>query len=153
MRCVECGGVIGQWEIGDIPFQEHRKFFPNCPIVSQNEFSNEEIGIQPVRAAKYPDFASLGSRNITFDRWNSTAQSSTRLAQAGFYYLGNADEVSEKHFLILRYIDSFTHIMLLLLLSLLIFVRSINYRFAVFIVMVAYEIGSKMTTLGKYSRI
>lgn len=92
VRCVECGGVIGQWEIGDVPFVEHRKFFPECPVVCQSDLSNEDIGIQ-VRTPKYPEYSTIESRNRSFSTWTSTVQDSTVLAQAGFYYLGSGDEV------------------------------------------------------------
>ncbi|KAG5670141.1 hypothetical protein PVAND_000423 [Polypedilum vanderplanki] len=91
VRCVECGGVIGQWEQGDVPLLEHKKFFPNCPIVRQ--YDNEEIGIQPASLPKYPEYSTIESRIRSFSNWASAAQDSARLAQAGFYYLGNCDEV------------------------------------------------------------
>jgi len=99
---VECGGVIGQWEIGDVPFVEHRKFFPECPVVCQSDLSNEDIGIQ-VRTPKYPEYSTIESRNRSFSSWTSTVQDSTVLAQAGFYYLGSGDEVMHTTPLLLRH--------------------------------------------------
>jgi baculoviral IAP repeat-containing protein 2/3 len=95
VQCIVCKGVIGQWEPNDSPLEEHRKFFPNCQFLqSQNDlFSNEEIGIQQVRSLKYPEFATVESRIRSFSTWNSSTQDGNILAYAGFYYLGNADEV------------------------------------------------------------
>lgn len=93
VRCIECKGVIGRWEEGDIPFIEHRKFFPDCPIVRQNDLLNEEIGIQPVISPKYPEYSTLESRVRSFSTWTLTVQDPSILAQAGFYYLGSGDEV------------------------------------------------------------
>jgi baculoviral IAP repeat-containing protein 2/3 len=62
--------------------------------VRQSEIANEEIGIQSVRTPKYPEYSTIESRQRSFATWNSqTVQDSALLAQAGFYYLGIADEV------------------------------------------------------------
>lgn len=56
--------------------------------------ANEEIGIQSVRTPKYPEYSTIESRTRSFTTWNSQeVQDSALLAQAGFYYLGFADEV------------------------------------------------------------
>lgn len=94
VKCIECGGVIGRWEEGDVPFIEHRKFFPDCPIVCQNDLSNEEIGIQTVKTPKYPSYSTIESRVRSFSTWTSVAQDPSVLSQAGFFYLGSGDEVS-----------------------------------------------------------
>ncbi|XP_055623494.1 death-associated inhibitor of apoptosis 2 [Toxorhynchites rutilus septentrionalis] len=99
VKCAWCEGVIGQWEVGDDPFTEHRKFFPNCvKVISYNISSNPvldaSIGIQPVKAPHAPQFSSLDSRVRSFENWAmSHVQDPERLSQAGFYYLGRADEV------------------------------------------------------------
>lgn len=93
VKCVSCGGIIGQWERNDQPIQEHRKFFPDCPIVRQQEMQQEEIGIQSVRTAKSPEFSTLESRTRSFSTWNPSIQDPMILAQAGFYFLGTDDEV------------------------------------------------------------
>lgn len=59
----------------------------------QSDIANEEIGIQSVRTPKYPEYSTIESRTRSFAAWNSTVQDSALLAQAGFYYLGIADEV------------------------------------------------------------
>lgn len=86
--------ILGQWEVGDQPMLEHRKFFPDCSIVRQNDMANEEIGIQSVRTPKYPEFSTIESRTRSYNNWASTdVQDPAILAQAGFYFLGSGDEV------------------------------------------------------------
>lgn len=99
VKCAWCEGVIGQWEVGDDPFAEHQKFFPNCAKVIANSISSNpqldpSIGIQPVKTPYAPQFSSLDSRVRSFENWTTGhIQDPERLAQAGFYYLGRADEV------------------------------------------------------------
>lgn len=95
VKCAYCGGIIGQWERNDQPIQEHRKFFPDCPIVrqQQEELQQEEIGIQSVRTPKSPEFSTLESRTRSYANWNPSIQDPAILAQAGFFYLGTDDEV------------------------------------------------------------
>ena len=33
MKCVICDGVLCKWEWGNVPHEEHKKYFPNCPFV------------------------------------------------------------------------------------------------------------------------
>jgi Inhibitor of Apoptosis domain len=94
VKCAFCGGIIGQWELNDSPLNEHRKFFPDCPIVRQQELQDSEIGIQSVRTPKSPEFSTLESRTRSFTSWDTTIQDPTILAQAGFFFLGTGDEVS-----------------------------------------------------------
>lgn len=97
VKCAFCGGIIGQWEVNDQPLQEHRKFFPNCPIVRQQEIQQQEdIGIQSMITPKSPEFSTLESRSRSFAVWDAQVQDPQVLAQAGFYYLGQADEVCKQ---------------------------------------------------------
>lgn len=93
VKCAFCGGIIGQWEVNDQPLLEHRKFFPDCPIVQQE--MQEEIGIQYVRTPKSPEFSTLDARQRSFSTWDVTIQDPSTLSQAGFFYLGTGDEVRE----------------------------------------------------------
>lgn len=93
VKCAFCGGIIGQWEIDDQPLLEHRKFFPDCPIVRQQEMQQEEIGIQSVRTPKSPEYSTLESRTRSYANWDASIQDASILAQAGFFYLGTGDEV------------------------------------------------------------
>lgn len=31
--CIFCGGIVGKWKKGDIPQDEHKRLFANCPFV------------------------------------------------------------------------------------------------------------------------
>ncbi|XP_055597031.1 baculoviral IAP repeat-containing protein 7-A-like [Uranotaenia lowii] len=99
VKCAWCEGIIGQWEIGDDPFTEHKKFFPNCEKVIANNISpnpilDASIGIQPVKPPHNAQFSSLDSRIRSFETWTmGHIQNPENLAHAGFYYLGRADEV------------------------------------------------------------
>lgn len=95
VKCAFCGGIIGHWEVNDQPLSEHRKFFPDCPIVRSQEQRDEEMGIQTVRTPNRPEYSTLESRTRSFATWDSTMQDPALLAQAGFFYLGKGDEVSE----------------------------------------------------------
>lgn len=98
VKCAYCGGIIGEWEQNDQPLLEHRKFFPDCPIVQQYLQQQEEIGIQSVRTPKSPEFSTLESRTRSFASWDVTIQDPSILAQAGFFFLGTGDEVSQKKY-------------------------------------------------------
>lgn len=93
VKCAFCGGIIGHWEVNDQPLQEHRKFFPDCPIVRQQDQRDEEMGIQAVRTPNRPEFSTLESRTRSFATWDASIQDPSILAQAGFFYLGTGDEV------------------------------------------------------------
>jgi baculoviral IAP repeat-containing protein 2/3 len=101
VKCAFCGGIIGQWEINDLPLEEHRKFFPDCPVIRAQEVQEAEVieedsGIQSVRTPKSPEFSTLDSRIRSYANWDGTIQDPTILSQAGFYYLGTGDEVRAK---------------------------------------------------------
>lgn len=106
VKCAFCGGIIGQWEVNDLPLDEHRKFFPDCPVIrarelqeAQAEVIDEDNGIQSVRTAKSPEFSTLDSRMRSYASWHGTTQDPTILSQAGFYFLGQGDEVREEKIL------------------------------------------------------
>uniref|UniRef100_A0A6B2EAJ7 Putative inhibitor of apoptosis 2 protein n=1 Tax=Phlebotomus kandelakii TaxID=1109342 RepID=A0A6B2EAJ7_9DIPT len=101
VKCAWCQGVVGQWEEGDDPFTVHQRFFPTCPravlgpnidIPAGERIS--ELGIQATRPPRMPKFASLDARLRTFAQWPvAEIQRGEVLAQAGFYYQGNQDQV------------------------------------------------------------
>lgn len=43
VRCAFCAIVIGNWEKGDIPIVEHRKFSPNCPFLGVDVCGRYEL--------------------------------------------------------------------------------------------------------------
>lgn len=101
MRCAWCNGEIGKWEVGDNPFTEHLRFFPNClwaQLGPNVEVSSEEpisdLGIQQIRAPKKERYSSLDARIRSFANWPmTTIQSPETLATAGFYYQNTDDQV------------------------------------------------------------
>lgn len=103
VKCAFCGGIIGEWELNDVPLVEHQKFFPDCPVIRAQETQQpqagtfeEDNGIQSVQTPKSPEFSTLDSRLRSYGSWNASIQDPTVLSQAGFYYLGTGDEVSLK---------------------------------------------------------
>ena len=31
-QCYMCGGILEEWEAGDIPKDEHKRWFPHCSL-------------------------------------------------------------------------------------------------------------------------
>lgn len=101
VRCVWCNGIIAKWEIGDDPFTEHLKFFPDCsraqlgPNVELRSVEPiQQLGIQPLKVPKNETYSSLDARVRSFGNWPSTdVQSPETLASAGFYYQNQEDQV------------------------------------------------------------
>ncbi|XP_035788000.1 death-associated inhibitor of apoptosis 2-like [Anopheles albimanus] len=99
VKCAWCSGVIGRWELGDNAFQEHAKFFPGCTkvIIDSNRsdpVADTSIGILPVQLPHNQEYCTLDARMRSFENWTAGhVQDPGRLAEAGFYYLGEADEV------------------------------------------------------------
>lgn len=102
VRCAWCQGVIAKWEIGDNPFAEHLRFFPECPRAQlgpniefhQSDESLGALGIQQIRPPKKERFSTLDARLRSFANWQrSTVQSPDILASAGFYYQNQDDQV------------------------------------------------------------
>ncbi|CAK9294519.1 unnamed protein product [Gordionus sp. m RMFG-2023] len=129
VQCPFCKGVLGRWEPGDVPLEEHRRHFPHCPFILDLEdepnpmyncnaflnpddghnFINESITnninctIQPIKdqseilklsQVKNLFFTSYDSRFETFACWPlSSSLEPSKMADAGFYYLGYQDYV------------------------------------------------------------
>jgi hypothetical protein len=43
VRCAFCRNGLRSWEWGDIPREEHRKYYPNCPFVQNLDVANVRI--------------------------------------------------------------------------------------------------------------
>ncbi|XP_063697339.1 death-associated inhibitor of apoptosis 2-like [Culicoides brevitarsis] len=98
VKCAWCHRVIGEWEVSDDPVVEHLKFSPTCPkalsLTEASEVSDQDIGIQPVKPPKFPNYVTLASRIRSFANWKiDHIQDPTTLAESGFYYCGNDDQV------------------------------------------------------------
>ncbi|XP_065367916.1 death-associated inhibitor of apoptosis 2 [Calliphora vicina] len=100
VECAWCKGVIAQWEKQDNAFEEHQRFFPECPRVLLGpliEIANDgirDLGIQQISPPKNPKYTSLQSRLRTYSNWPITdIQKPEDLAQAGLYYQKVDDQV------------------------------------------------------------
>lgn len=101
VRCAWCQGAIAKWEIGDNPFTEHLRFFPQCSraqlgpnVELQSEESIRSLGIQQIRPPKKERYSSLDARIRSFNNWPMAAiQAPETLAMAGFYYQNTDDQV------------------------------------------------------------
>ncbi|KAG0721608.1 Death-associated inhibitor of apoptosis 2 [Chionoecetes opilio] len=47
VQCAFCRGIVGFWDEGDEPSEEHRKHFPNCPFVMGSATGNVPIAATP----------------------------------------------------------------------------------------------------------
>lgn len=46
VRCAFCRNALRSWEPGDIPREEHKKYFPNCPFVQSRDVEIENTSQQ-----------------------------------------------------------------------------------------------------------
>lgn len=75
VQCVYCAGVLSQWEAGDDIETEHRRNFPQCPLMK--------------RPMKNPSYRDLSTRKLSFQGWPpQKTQTPDDLAEAGLFYLG-----------------------------------------------------------------
>lgn len=115
VKCAFCNGIVGFWEVGDDPKNEHRRHFPNCTFVQSNfgetraispvniettSNSNEskfdllDLGIQTHKGPRQCDFATVEARLRTYINWPvELIQTPEMLSEAGFYYVGIGDQV------------------------------------------------------------
>ncbi|KAL7300585.1 hypothetical protein TKK_0006578 [Trichogramma kaykai] len=110
VECAYCRGVILKWEPGDDPDTEHIKNFPHCDFQLRREenldlscniqfmpgttSSFAELGVQYHTAPKQPKHATYEGRLNTFTGWPThKRQKPDMLADAGFYYVGQQDQV------------------------------------------------------------
>lgn len=93
VMCVFCTGILRNWNDDDIPMEEHRQRFPDCPYVK--ECQSSALNLAKPRYAKYK---TKPARLKSFDKWNPQAvPSGEALAEAGFFFVGES----------LRYITSY----------------------------------------------
>eukprot|EP00057_Strongylocentrotus_purpuratus_P003562 XP_003726898.1 PREDICTED: baculoviral IAP repeat-containing protein 7-A [Strongylocentrotus purpuratus] len=114
VKCFSCGGQIEGWEEGDTAMDEHKKMYPHCRMVKNQDKRNvtiekkwnemqkrlgqmtEEVDGARLSSAFKPLFGGELDRLDTFrDNWSEEFElpsSETRwLANAGFYYTGPRD--------------------------------------------------------------
>nr|XP_053656421.1 baculoviral IAP repeat-containing protein 7-like isoform X2 [Cherax quadricarinatus] len=56
--CVFCRGIVGEWEKDDIPRNEHKKHFPNCPFIRGLPVGNIPMKFDKIFDDKYLSFVS-----------------------------------------------------------------------------------------------
>lgn len=79
VQCVYCAGILSNWEPGDIISDEHKRNFPQCPLVKA-----------PMKFSSYRD---LSMRKSSFTGWPpQMRQKPDELAEAGLFYLGQGDK-------------------------------------------------------------
>ncbi|XP_055904707.1 death-associated inhibitor of apoptosis 2 [Eupeodes corollae] len=100
VKCAWCKGVIAKWEKNDNAFEEHQRFFPDCPRVQLGpliEIASDgirDLGIQQILPPKKAKYSSLDARMRTYANWPiPDIQKPEALSQAGFYYQDIDDQV------------------------------------------------------------
>lgn len=100
VKCAWCCGIIAKWEKGDNAFDEHNRFFPNCPRVQLGPFIDiasdgiQNLGIQQIQEPVKPKYSTLDARVRTFEDWPiPQIQKPEVLAEAGFYFTRPDDQV------------------------------------------------------------
>lgn len=89
VQCVFCYGILRNWNDNDIPMEEHRKHFPQCPFVQ--ECQSSALNLAKPRYSKYK---TKQSRLESFEKWNPmTVPAPEALAEAGFFFIGHGDSV------------------------------------------------------------
>ena len=113
VRCFHCGGKLGLWEFGDIPWEEHARWYPDCHFIilsKGQEFIDKVRQEKPTPIRK--DFITFESRLKSYYKtyndiindndggddkkgeWpERVEQKPEELAQAGFFYCGLSDHV------------------------------------------------------------
>lgn len=116
--CVFCQGIIGFWDSGDDPFEEHKKHFPQCNFVRGLPVGNIPLaqskilellslkqlgatsnpltqnGLPLYNAPAFKDMVTVDSRIVTFSNWPGGLYiDRMKLANAGFFYIGVSDHV------------------------------------------------------------
>ncbi|NP_001082290.1 baculoviral IAP repeat-containing protein 7-A [Xenopus laevis] len=109
VQCFSCGGVLRSWEPGDRPDTEHRKFFPSCTFLQQqqrdpgatdSQILGQHSGEEPDRTweSVYPEMAEERDRLDSFRNWPMYAHGNPEhLAGSGFFYTGHRDNVKCFH--------------------------------------------------------
>ena len=115
--CVFCRGIIGSWEIGDTPRNEHKRYFSHCPFLRGYPVGNVSLAHSvildklPLDGEEYPipapttlddeyegndfinpkrkDYITFDQRLASFKKWpERVAQTPEQMAEAGFFYCG-----------------------------------------------------------------
>ncbi|XP_053735640.1 E3 ubiquitin-protein ligase XIAP isoform X1 [Synchiropus splendidus] len=97
VQCFCCGGMLGGWETGDTPWDEHRQHFPNCFFIL-----GHDVGNIPSTGGTEVEENRSSHNAVPMGRFEERVESFAgvrhpvdpeRLARAGFYSLGVGDKV------------------------------------------------------------
>lgn len=108
--CIFCDGVLGDWQRGCIPRQEHEKQFPHCPFILNQPVGNVAMTqcnilknlspkplVPPTNESHHDSYWNMTKsmdRLVTFGSWPiCLTQDPNDLVLAGFYYTGISDHV------------------------------------------------------------
>lgn len=111
VKCNFCKVEIGNWDIGDDPLREHKRWAPQCPLLMKRPTDNipfdqnlldqslsvnaDECGLRRQSSEiNHPDYSAYNNRLESFVNWPiSVRQRPDELADAGFFYIGTGDRV------------------------------------------------------------
>lgn len=90
VKCFCCGGMLGSWEEGDDPWQEHAKVYSNCFFIL-----GHDVGNIPSKQPRQRNSGHGSSMDSFGERLQSLRNkdypiSHERLARAGFFGIGKA---------------------------------------------------------------
>ena len=95
VRCAFCGFVLRNWDQKD-SLEEHRRYKPECPKVYGDIVPSAGWGKDPASRTEivppHPSMVIESCRVNSFQRWPGN-QPPEKLAQAGLFYTGVADNV------------------------------------------------------------
>lgn len=95
VTCYFCGNHLHSWERGEVPENEHARFFPNCKLthnMESEDLINEEDDDAYDPDPFYRQFFSESARLETYRDWKSVI-SQEELAKNGFIYQHTGDRV------------------------------------------------------------
>ncbi|XP_033739518.1 E3 ubiquitin-protein ligase XIAP-like isoform X2 [Pecten maximus] len=100
VRCFHCDIGLAEWDPSDDPWVEHARHSPDCPYLRGQRDDQFISGIQrswaEIYTPKHPQMSQTSTRLETFGpTWpqNYVLQRPEQLAEAGFFYTGEADTV------------------------------------------------------------
>ncbi|PNJ86578.1 BIRC3 isoform 5 [Pongo abelii] len=88
VACFACGGKLSNWEPKDNAMSEHLRHFPKCPFIENQLQDTSRYTVSNLSMQTH------AARFKTFFNWpSSVLVNPEQLASAGFYYVGNSDDV------------------------------------------------------------
>ncbi|XP_053389383.1 baculoviral IAP repeat-containing protein 2-like [Mercenaria mercenaria] len=93
VKCFSCNVTNNIWPENETVAETHQRISPDCSFESCDVPIHERIdntGANRDRI-RYPDFATLEKRKLSFLEWSKKSLLNDHFAEAGFFYTGNAD--------------------------------------------------------------